>query len=33
MGRRRRAKLSNLQVIALGFFIMIAIGTALLMLP
>lgn len=33
MNRRKRAKLSSLQIIALGFSIMIAIGTLLLMLP
>ena len=33
MKRRKKAKLSSVQIIALGFFIMIALGTALLMLP
>lgn len=33
MRRQRKAKLSSVQIIALGFFIMIGIGTALLMLP
>lgn len=33
MKHRRKAKLSSVQIIALGFFIMIALGTALLMLP
>jgi len=33
MNRQKRAKLSSLQIIALGFFIMILIGTGLLMLP
>ncbi|MBD5152241.1 MAG: Trk family potassium uptake protein [Oscillibacter sp.] len=33
MKRKTRAKLSSVQIIALGFFIMIALGTALLMLP
>ena len=33
MKRQRKSKLSSVQVIALGFFIMICIGTALLMLP
>lgn len=34
MGRRKkRARLSSVQIIALGFFIMIALGTGLLMLP
>lgn len=33
MKRHRKAKLSSVQIIALGFFIMIGIGTALLMLP
>ena len=33
MKRHRKAKLSSVQIIALGFFIMIAAGTALLMLP
>ena len=28
-----RSRMSSVQVIALGFFIMICIGTALLMLP
>ena len=33
MKRRKKAKLSNVQIIALGFFIMILLGTGLLMLP
>lgn len=33
MRRQKKAKLSSVQIIALGFFIMIALGTALLMLP
>ena len=33
MKRQKKAKLSSVQIIALGFFIMIGIGTALLMLP
>ena len=33
MKRRKKAKLSSVQIIALGFFIMIALGTGLLMLP
>lgn len=33
MKQRQKAKLSSVQIIALGFFIMIALGTALLMLP
>ena len=33
MKRRRKAKLSSVQIIALGFFIMILLGTGLLMLP
>jgi len=33
MKRREKAKMSSVQIIALGFFIMIAAGTALLMLP
>ena len=33
MNRQRKAKMSSVQVIALGFFIMILTGTALLMLP
>ena len=33
MKQRKKAKLSSVQIIALGFFIMIALGTALLMLP
>jgi len=33
MTHRKKAKLSSVQIIALGFFIMICIGTALLMLP
>ena len=33
MNRQKRAKMSSVQVIALGFFIMIMTGTALLMLP
>ena len=33
MNRERKAKMSSVQVIALGFFIMIMTGTALLMLP
>ena len=33
MKRKQKAKLSSVQIIALGFFIMIGIGTALLMLP
>ena len=31
--QRKKAKLSSVQIIALGFFIMISLGTALLMLP
>ena len=33
MKRQKKAKLSSVQIIALGFFIMIGLGTALLMLP
>ena len=33
MKRQKKAKLSNVQIIALGFFIMILLGTGLLMLP
>ena len=33
MKRQKKAKLSSVQIIALGFFIMIGAGTALLMLP
>ena len=33
MRQRKKAKLSSVQIIALGFFIMILAGTALLMLP
>ena len=33
MKRQKKAKMSSVQIIALGFFIMIALGTALLMLP
>lgn len=33
MKRRKKAKLSSVQIIALGFFIMILLGTGLLMLP
>lgn len=33
MNRHKRAKLSSMQIIALGFFIMILVGTGLLMLP
>ncbi len=33
MNRHKKAKLSSVQIIALGFFIMIMIGTGLLMLP
>ncbi len=33
MKRHKKAKLSSTQIIALGFFIMILVGTALLMLP
>lgn len=33
MKRQRKAKMSSVQIIALGFFIMIGLGTALLMLP
>ena len=33
MGQRKKARLSSVQIIALGFFIMILTGTALLMLP
>ena len=33
MTYRKKAKLSSVQIIALGFFIMIGVGTALLMLP
>lgn len=33
MGRTKNTKLSSVQIIALGFFIMIMLGTALLMLP
>ena len=33
MRRTRKAKLSSVQIIALGFLIMIGLGTALLMLP
>ena len=33
MKLQKKAKLSSMQIIALGFFIMIALGTALLMLP
>ena len=33
MKRQKNAKLSSVQIIALGFFIMIGVGTALLMLP
>lgn len=33
MRHQKKAKLSSVQIIALGFFIMIALGTALLMLP
>ena len=33
MRRRTKAKLSSVQIIALGFFIMILTGTALLTLP
>lgn len=33
MKRQKKTKLSSVQIIALGFFIMIGLGTALLMLP
>lgn len=33
MKRRKKVKFSNVQIIALGFFIMILLGTGLLMLP
>lgn len=33
MKQHKKAKLSNVQIIALGFFIMILVGTGLLMLP
>jgi len=33
MNQHKKAKLSSVQIIALGFFIMIGLGTALLMLP
>ena len=33
MRRGKKAKLSSVQIIALGFFIIILTGTALLMLP
>ena len=33
MGQRKKAKLSSVQIIALGFFLIILAGTALLMLP